>query len=282
MDDEGFRADVLARLRAQFPQDESLIARIDAALRPVVGMRFAGDDTKIALGASKTGGLPHVPAGFDWPVEEDTGDPLSLVCQINLTEAAAAANGRLPLTGMLYLFSIADGDRAYGYEIDDTTTAVRYLPAPGPLTVAEAPEAFESGELEGEGILPEKPLRVGPSFVLQAPDDEEDEEDEEDEDGDGPQAERFDYDVERAFDNAVEAAGGVPADVARMLGDAHIFREEMREGYDPVRQVLLLTLDGYATARHAFGEGTFHVLVDRDALAAGDPAKAEVVFEPGT
>jgi hypothetical protein len=274
VDDGSFRADVLARLRAQFPQDDGLLARIEAALRPVVGMRFAGDDAKVPLGGTKTGGLPHVPAGFDWPVEEDTGDPLSLVCQINLTEAAGAAPGRLPLTGMLYLFSIADGDRAYGYEIDDTTAAVRYLPTPGPLTVAEAPEAFESGELEGEGILPEKALRVGPSFILQAPD--------AGDDGDGPQAERFDYDVERAIDNAIEAAGGIPVGVARMLGDAHMFREEMREGYDPVRQVLLLTVDGYATARHAFGEGTFHVLVDRDALAAGDPAKAEVVFEPGT
>jgi hypothetical protein len=274
VDDGSFRADVLARLRAQFPQDESLIARIDAALRPVVGMRFAGDDAKVSLGASKTGGLPHVPAGFDWPVEEDTGDPLSLVCQINLTEAADAAPGQLPLTGLLYLFSIADGDRAYGYEIDDSTTAVRYVPTPGPLTVAEAPEAFENGEYEGEGILPEKPLRVGPSFVLQSSDGDGDE--------DGPQAERFDYDVERAIDNAIESAGGIPVGVARMLGDAHIFREEMREGYDPVREVLLLTLDGYATARHAFGEGTFHLLVDRDALAAGDPAKAEVVFEPGT
>jgi hypothetical protein len=276
VDDGRFRADVLARLRAQFAQDEDLVAQIDAALRPVIGMRFAGDDAKVALGASKTGGLPHVPPGFDWPAEEDTGDPLSLVCQIDLTEAARAVPGQLPLTGMLYLFSIADGDRAYGYEIDDSTTAVRYVPDPGPLTVAEAPEAFENGEYEGEGILPERPLRVGPSFILQAPAEDGDD------DGDGPQAERFDYDIERAVENAIEAAGGVPADVARMLGDAHMFREEMREGYDPVRQVLLLTLDGYATARYAFGEGTFHVLVDRDALAAGDPAKAEVVFEPGT
>jgi Domain of unknown function (DUF1963) len=274
VDDGRFRADVLARLRAQFPQDDDLVARIDAALRPVIGMRFAGDDAKVAPGASKTGGLPHVPAGFDWPVEEDTGDPLSLVCQIDLAEAASAAPGRLPLTGMLYLFSIADSDRAYGYEIDDSTTAVRYVPDPGPLTVAEAPEAFENGEYEGEGILPEKPLRVGASFILQAPD--------EDDDSDGPQAERFDYEVERAVEDAIEAAGGVPADVARMLGDAHMFRDEMREEYDPVRQILLLTLDGYATARYAFGEGTFHVLLDRDALAAGDPAKAEVVFEPGT
>jgi hypothetical protein len=273
VDDGRFRANVLARLRAQWPQDGSLVDRIDAALRPVVGMCFAGDDARVSLGASKTGGLPHVPAGFDWPVEEDTGAPLSLVCQVNLAEAAGAAPGHLPLSGMLYLFSIADGDRAYGYEIDDSTTAVRYEPDPGELTVAEAPEEFESGEHEGEGILPEKLLRVGPSFILQSQDDD---------DGDGPQAERFDYDVERAIDNAIEAAGGIPVGVARMLGDAHIFRDEEREGYDPVRQVLLLTVDGYATARHAFGEGTFHVLVDRDALAAGDPAKAEVVFEPGT
>ena len=177
---------------------------------------------------------------------------------------------------MLYLFSIADGDRAYGYEIDDTTTALRYEPDAGQLTVAEAPEEFGSDEYEGEGVLPERLLQVGASFLLQTPDDDADDEDS------WPEEQRFDYDIERAVKRAIEDAGGVPVGVARMFGDAHLFRDEMREGYDPVRQSLLLTVDGYALARHAFGEGTFHVLIDRDALAAGDLTKTELIFEPGT
>jgi hypothetical protein len=185
------RADVLTRLRNEpWSADEpgDLVDRIATSMCPVVGLRFApgaADEKAVPLGASKTGGLRHVPPGFDWPTE-GTGEPLSLVCQINLAEVARAMPGPLPATGM------------------------------------------------------------------------------------------------RAVDRAIEMAGGVPVGVARMFGDAHLFREEMREEYDPVRQRLLLTVDGYALAKHAFGEGTFHVLVDRDALAAGDVSKSEVIFEPGT
>jgi len=267
VDEERFRLGALERLRAEVPAH--LVDEIAATLHPVVGLAYdGGGGETVPLGASKTGGLPHVSAGFEWPMEKDCDEPLALVCQINLAEAAAAAPGRLPSAGMLYVFSIADGDRAYGYEIDDDTTAVVYEPAPGPLVVAEEP----AGLAELEGILPERLLRVGPSFVCQ---------DTEPEDG-TPQSRRFDYDVERAVDRAIEAAGGVAEGVGRMLGDAHLFREEMAEFYEPARHVLLLTLDGYSLARHAFGEGRFHVLVDRDALAAGDLAKAEVLFEPGT
>ena len=274
MDEQRFRFDVLERLRADPQTPAELVEEIAATLQPVVGLAYHdgdgddGDGEPVPLGASKTGGLPHVPAGFVWPTEEGTDEPLALVCQINLAEAAAAAPGRLPSTGMLYLFSIADGDRAYGYEIDDETTALVYEPAPGPLAVAEAPAELAALD----AVLPEWALRVGPSFGCQEP-----------QPADGrPQSQRFDYDVEQAIERAIEAAGGVADGVGRMLGDAHLFREEMAEFYDPARQVLLLSLDGYSLAREAFGEGQFHVLVDRDALAAGDLAKAEILFEPGT
>jgi hypothetical protein len=296
VDDGRLRADVLARLRDEpwAQGDADIVDRIAEALHPVVGLRFvatandADDDTDdtddrvnavvaAPLGASKTGGLPHVPAGFEWPTEEGSDEPLSLVCQINLADVARAMPNSLPSAGMLYLFSIADSDRAYGYEIDDTTTAVRYEPATGGLVVATAPERFGSDEYEGAGVLPERLLQVGPSFILQTM-----EEGDGDDDGPWPAAERFDYDIERAVDRAIEAAGGVPVGVVRMFGDAHLFREEMREGYDPTRASLLLTVDGYALARYAFGEGTFHVLIDRDTLAAGDLTKTGMIFEPGT
>ena len=90
-------------------------------LRLVVGGAPADPGHDVELGASKVGGLPHVDDRFRWPTEEGGDDPLALVCQINLSEAPGSVHG-LPPEGMLYLFSIYDADRAYGYEIDETTT----------------------------------------------------------------------------------------------------------------------------------------------------------------
>jgi uncharacterized protein YwqG len=115
----------------QYVKDQ-LGARVGDAvaptLRPVVGRRPV--DT-VSVGCSKFGGLPDVDSTFEWPTEDDTHEPLALVCQLQLAEAGPASDGILPSTGMLYLFCIYDGDRAYGYEIDNSTAKVIHVPEPG-------------------------------------------------------------------------------------------------------------------------------------------------------
>jgi len=223
------------------------------------------EDATVPLGASKVGGLPHVDDDFRWPTEDDTDDALALVCQVNLAEAPRAVRG-LPDHGMLYLFSIYDSDRAYGYEIDETTTKLVYVPEPGPLVVAVAPD-----DLAEDGVLPERRLMLGPALLAE----------ESTEDG-GYREARFDYDVERAIDEEVVRRGGASCGVVRLLGHAYPFRAETRELFDADSAILLLYVNGYAVGPYAWGEGDFHVVVDGDALASGRLAEAEVLFEPGT
>jgi hypothetical protein len=167
---------------------------------------------------------------------------------------------------MLYLFSIFDGDRAYGYEIDATTAKLLHVARPGPLAVAEQPKG-----LTEEGLFAERLLRVGPSMVTQERDEGR------------PESKRFDYEVERALDEEMALLGGVSCDVVRLLGMAHPFREETREVLDELTSPrLLLYVNGYAVQRHAFGEGEFHVVVRDSDLAAARLDDAEILFEPGT
>jgi hypothetical protein len=245
-------------------------------LVPVVGASLPAEpaddrpdpDPAAPLGASKVGGLPHVDGEFVWPTEDDEPDePLALVCQINLADAAAAAPGQLPDHGLLYLFCIYDSDRAYGYEIDDSTAKVIYVPDPGPLHVATPP----AGLSVEDGVFAERALTFGPSLCLE----------EQDEEGHYV-AVRFDYAVEKAIDEELRARGGADCGNLQMLGRVHPFRSETAELFDEETTRLLLYVNGYATARYAFGEGEILVVIDRDQLAAGRLDAAGVLFEPGT
>jgi uncharacterized protein YwqG len=63
---------------------------------------FDGDD-KIPLGASKLGGLPDLPKGCVWPMGK--GQPLSFLCQINLSELTPLGGTNLfPKRGLLSFF----------------------------------------------------------------------------------------------------------------------------------------------------------------------------------
>ncbi len=63
----------------------------------------AKDDDDIAVGASKFGGSPDLPAGVPWPSNENGA--LSFVAQINFAEVSKFDTDRLlPKSGMLYLF----------------------------------------------------------------------------------------------------------------------------------------------------------------------------------
>lgn len=237
-------------------------------LRPVIGAAMGSPtESGLPLGVSKVGGLPHVDDSFAWPVEEGTDEPLALVCQVNLDEARrTAVAGGETLRGMLYLFSIYDSDRAYGYEIDSTAAKLLHVPEPGPLAVAPRPDG-----LTDDGVFEERELRLGPSLLA------------EEQDEDGMTSKRFDYEVEKAVDQALETLGGVPCDVIRLLGSPHPFREETQEIVGELESPrLLLYVNGYAVQRYAFGEGDFHLVLEQSVLEAGGLGEAEILFEPGT
>lgn len=166
---------------------------------------------------------------------------------------------------MLYLFSIYDADRAYGYEIvEDETARVIWCPKPGEVSAAAAPEGLRS-----EGIFEERGVQWGRSVTLERI-------------TEGvPSGATVDYSVVKVINELVLASGGQPAQL-RMLGHAHFFREENIEEYDAGLERLLLELSGYTVAKSAFGEGDFHLTIGADDLASASLEKNTLVFEVGT
>jgi uncharacterized protein YwqG/HEAT repeat protein len=86
-------------------------------------------------GASKFGGSPDLPKGFEWPMWNDV--PLAFVAQINLEEVAKYdAEKRLPEAGMLYFFM----DQEKYYEMPGSgKEKVIYVKAPGALRRTQQP-----------------------------------------------------------------------------------------------------------------------------------------------
>ena len=77
----------------------------------------AKDDGDIAVGASKFGGQPDLPASVPWPSNENGA--LSFVAQINFAEVSKFdTDGLLPKSGMLYLFYDINL-RIWGYDPAD-------------------------------------------------------------------------------------------------------------------------------------------------------------------
>ncbi|MGE7890353.1 YwqG family protein [Bacillus cereus] len=59
----------------------------------------------IAIGSSKMGGVPDLPASFEYPKYK--GNPLQFIAQFNLSDLQnVGMDHNLPKTGMLYFFSI--------------------------------------------------------------------------------------------------------------------------------------------------------------------------------
>jgi hypothetical protein len=162
----------------------------------------------------------------------------------------------------------ASGDRSNSGDGDDSGDGeVIYVPDPGPLRVATAP----AGLNVEDGVFAERALTFGPSLCLE----------EQDEEGHYVTV-RFDHAVEKAIDEELLARGGADCGNLQMLGRVHPFRSETAETFDEETTELLLYVNGYTTARYAFGEGDFLVVIDRDQLAAGHLDAADVLFEPGT
>ena len=76
--------------------------RIRAALRPTTYLMWDAEGGG-ALGGSRAGGVPDLPVGAPWPLDE-SDDAMQFGYQIDLTQVPAAARGPLPAAGLLSLF----------------------------------------------------------------------------------------------------------------------------------------------------------------------------------
>ena len=67
----------------------------------------ASDDQQIPIGASKFGGSPDLPRSEPWPVNEQTGEPLHFIAQINFSEVSEFdTQSELPSRGNLFKFLV--------------------------------------------------------------------------------------------------------------------------------------------------------------------------------
>lgn len=80
----------------------------------------------IGIGMSKMGGRPDLPKSVEWLVNEETGNPLTFIAQINLAEAVPYDSEHLlPKEGMLYFFYDID-EFTWGYDPKDKPTSKVY------------------------------------------------------------------------------------------------------------------------------------------------------------
>lgn len=113
------QAETLVRHHAPAHLHDELIA----LLRPAIALTaMPADDTQIPIGASKFGGAPDVPEGFEWPMWD--GKPLGFLAQINLEEVAPYdVETLLPDQGILLFFQRYRG----GFFSVDSKTYVQYV-----------------------------------------------------------------------------------------------------------------------------------------------------------
>ncbi len=99
----------------------------------------------VALGASKLGGLPDVPAGFEWP--QLKGKPLGFIGQLRCADLPVAELGALwPADGLLHFFSHLEGGALAGGHSAEKTPFVVYTESTDGLRPAQLPAgAQETG-----------------------------------------------------------------------------------------------------------------------------------------
>src|SRR5262245_44122708 len=93
-----------------------------------------------AIGSSRLGGGPDLPASFEWP--KNKGRPLNFLLQVNLTDVAPLDSAKLfPPSGLLsFFYDLVD--QPWGYDPKDLCGyAVRYFPKASDLRRSPAPDA---------------------------------------------------------------------------------------------------------------------------------------------
>jgi len=121
------------------------------------------DPSRVALGQSRFGGLPDVPASFAWPQWQDR--PLAFLAQINLADVARFENSvKLPRTGWL-LFFYDPEQEAWGFDpADRGCSHVAYLEETAALVRRPLPDDMPDGGRFSVAALTFKPSRTHPDL----------------------------------------------------------------------------------------------------------------------
>ncbi|MBL8022601.1 MAG: DUF1963 domain-containing protein [Leptospirales bacterium] len=201
-------------------------------------------------GQSKVGGKPDLPEKVAWPAEYDSESPLAFIAQINLAEVHPHdLVGRLPEKGMLWFFTIADGDRAYGEGIDEATSALLYDANPGPLSPREIPAELDENEY---AMIEERALEFGAAISLSG------------------------YHDRGITDRIVDAL----REIGGRYGPVHMLTKHHAE--DGSEMVSLIDMNGYEISSDVFIEGILEFVLSDADLAAGKLELASCKFTPGT
>jgi uncharacterized protein YwqG len=121
---------------------QSHTERLVALARPSIRLHSeSADDSEMRIGASRLGGRPDVPVGFEWPVYDDL--PQSFIAQINLADTAQLdLDGELPSEGLLSFFYDSD-QRVWGFDpSQDGAWMVAYSPPGTELVRREPPRGM--------------------------------------------------------------------------------------------------------------------------------------------
>jgi hypothetical protein len=115
------RAALEQQFKAAFPAE--LAARLGALIRPAIRLWPRQPPARLSPTASHWGGLPAVPAGWQWPTHES--EPLFFLGQINCADLSDFASAKdLPKSGLLAFFG--DHDTIMGW----ATPSVRFSIGP--------------------------------------------------------------------------------------------------------------------------------------------------------
>lgn len=114
-----------------------------SAVRPSIRLSSSAIANDDAVGRSRIGGLPDLPADSAWP--HNDGDPLSFIAQINLADARRFDSERaLPASGLLSFFYDAVSQDAWGFDpADSGASAVVYSPSSELLVRHDVPSTLD-------------------------------------------------------------------------------------------------------------------------------------------
>jgi uncharacterized protein (TIGR02996 family) len=153
---------LMAKLRATAlaPLANTILALAQPAI--TLGYERAPEHV-LAVGSSKFGGRPDLPAGAKWPEYED--EPLTFLAQFNLADLRASPVAReLPAAGLLSLFCLYD----YGEDFEEGNWRLLFFPdAAGLLRHDQHPDLPEEYQAASARLVfTEAPTLPHPESLL--------------------------------------------------------------------------------------------------------------------